>query len=183
MRSAITPSATELAASSGESGGPKASCTRRSCAIARDQCAGAVAVFWMNAANGPVRGVTTDLPDQTTTFTLTVIQQAAGTYSLDTQPVGYRQKVDLSSLTPATMTAPDTLTATLNVNVVLRWEYRLGSTAFLVYTRAQTPALVPVPVRRIRAGAQGCSPSPESITPATNARMSPAILYPLCVTM
>jgi len=31
----------------------------------------------------------------------------------------------------------------LNVNVVLRWEFRLGSTAFLVYTRAQTPALVP----------------------------------------
>jgi hypothetical protein len=28
--------------------------------------------------------------------------------------------------------------------LVLRWEFRLGSTAFLVYTRAQTPALVPV---------------------------------------
>ena len=38
---------------------------------------------------------------------------------------------------------PDTETATLNVNVVLRWEYRLGSTLFLVYTRAQNPALVP----------------------------------------
>jgi hypothetical protein len=25
----------------------------------------------------------------------------------------------------------------------VRWEYRLGSTLFLVYTRAQTPALVP----------------------------------------
>ncbi|HTA19233.1 MAG TPA: DUF5916 domain-containing protein [Polyangia bacterium] len=62
---------------------------------------------------------------------------------LDTQPVGYRRRVDLSSLTPATTTAPDTLTATLNVNVVLRWEYRLGSTAYLVYTRAQTPALAP----------------------------------------
>ena len=33
--------------------------------------------------------------------------------------------------------------ATLNVNVVLRWEYRLGSTLFVVYTRAQDPALVP----------------------------------------
>jgi hypothetical protein len=29
--------------------------------------------------------------------------------------------------------------AALNVNIVLRWEYRLGSTAYLVYTRAQTP--------------------------------------------
>jgi hypothetical protein len=33
----------------------------------------------------------------------------------------------------------------LNVNVVLRWEYRLGSTLFLVYTRAQNPALSPSP--------------------------------------
>ena len=28
----------------------------------------------------------------------------------------------------------------LNVNVVFRWEYMLGSTLFLVYTRAQVPA-------------------------------------------
>ena len=40
---------------------------------------------------------------------------------------------------------PDSTTATLNVNVVLRWEYRLGSTFFLVYTRAQNPALTPSP--------------------------------------
>jgi hypothetical protein len=37
----------------------------------------------------------------------------------------------------------DTESATLNVNVVLRWEYRLGSTLFVVYTRAQNPTLVP----------------------------------------
>jgi hypothetical protein len=35
--------------------------------------------------------------------------------------------------------------ATLNVNLVLRWEYRLGSTLFLVYTHSQNPALVPAP--------------------------------------
>jgi hypothetical protein len=40
---------------------------------------------------------------------------------------------------------PDTQSASLNVNVVLRWEYRLGSTFFLVYTRAQNPALTPSP--------------------------------------
>jgi hypothetical protein len=40
---------------------------------------------------------------------------------------------------------PDSQTATLNVNIVLRWEYRLGSTFFLVYTRAQNPALAPSP--------------------------------------
>ena len=27
----------------------------------------------------------------------------------------------------------------LNLNVVLRWEYRLGSTLFVVYTRSQIP--------------------------------------------
>jgi len=57
--------------------------------------------------------------------------------------------VDLSSLThealPPTATDPDSVLATLNVNLVLRWEYRLGSTLFLVYTRAQNPALVPTP--------------------------------------
>ncbi len=45
----------------------------------------------------------------------------------------------------APATNPDTEQATLNVNLVLRWEYRLGSTLFLVYTRAQTPALTVSP--------------------------------------
>ena len=59
--------------------------------------------------------------------------------------VGNRQRIDLSSLTPtaAPLTPTDTMTSTLNVNVVLRWEFRLGCTAFLVYTRAQTPTLTP----------------------------------------
>ena len=34
---------------------------------------------------------------------------------------------------------PDTARATFNVNLVLRWEYRLGSTLFVVYTRSQDP--------------------------------------------
>jgi hypothetical protein len=61
--------------------------------------------------------------------------------------VAPRQRIDLASLMPAASPAtnPDTLTSTLNVNVVLRWEFRLGSTAYLVYTRAQTPS-VPVPM-------------------------------------
>jgi hypothetical protein len=59
--------------------------------------------------------------------------------------VGFRQRLDLSSLMPTAAPAvpTDSLTSTLNVNVVMRWEFRLGSTAFLVYTRAQTPTLVP----------------------------------------
>jgi hypothetical protein len=56
---------------------------------------------------------------------------------------GFRERIDLNALTPAGAPAanPDSEQATLNVNLVLRWEYRLGSTLFLVYTRAQTPAL------------------------------------------
>jgi hypothetical protein len=62
---------------------------------------------------------------------------------------GARERVPLSALTPAAPTMPmtpvvaDSDEATLNVNLVLRWEYRLGSTLFLVYTRAQNPALMP----------------------------------------
>jgi hypothetical protein len=34
---------------------------------------------------------------------------------------------------------PDFIGGVLNLNVVFRWEYMLGSTAFLVYTRSQAP--------------------------------------------
>lgn len=59
----------------------------------------------------------------------------------------FREQVSLADLIPAgaLATNPDTEQATLNVNLVLRWEYRLGSTLFLVYTRAQTPALTVAP--------------------------------------
>ncbi len=39
--------------------------------------------------------------------------------------------------TPTAAESPDLHTTGLNVNLVLRWEYRLGSALFLVYTRAQ----------------------------------------------
>jgi hypothetical protein len=39
-------------------------------------------------------------------------------------------------------TNPDFQEAVLDMNVVLRWEYTLGSTIFLVYTRSQVPAVV-----------------------------------------
>jgi hypothetical protein len=59
----------------------------------------------------------------------------------------FREQVAFDALKPAgaPATSPDTEQATLNVNLVLRWEYRLGSTLFLVYTRAQTPALTVAP--------------------------------------
>jgi Domain of unknown function (DUF5916)/Carbohydrate family 9 binding domain-like len=59
----------------------------------------------------------------------------------------FREQVRLSELIPAgpPQTNPDTEEATLNVNLVMRWEYTLGSTLFLVYTRAQTPTLTVPP--------------------------------------
>jgi hypothetical protein len=54
----------------------------------------------------------------------------------------FRSEVRISELQPiAPWMVPDTQQAVLNLNAVLRWEYRLGSTIYLVYTRAQSPAL------------------------------------------
>jgi hypothetical protein len=60
---------------------------------------------------------------------------------------GFRERIHIADLAPSPgpTTTPDGAQATLNVNVVLRWEYHPGSTLFLVYTRAQAPTLVPPP--------------------------------------
>jgi hypothetical protein len=52
-------------------------------------------------------------------------------------------RVRLGDLTllEATPVAADFQQAALNANVVLRWEYRLGSTLFLVYSRSQVPSV------------------------------------------
>jgi len=71
---------------------------------------------------------------------------ASGHYSSFTSftpPAGAeRPVVRLSALVPASAPAtnPDFEKAALNVNLVLRWEYRVGSTLFLVYTRSQSPS-------------------------------------------
>jgi hypothetical protein len=56
--------------------------------------------------------------------------------------------VTVASLTPAPSgtppNSPDFKDAALNVNVVFRWEYRLGSTIYFVYSHSQIPT-VPVP--------------------------------------
>jgi hypothetical protein len=47
-------------------------------------------------------------------------------------------KIDVEDLSAADAAVdPSFQTAALNINLVARWEYRLGSTFFLVYTRAQ----------------------------------------------
>jgi hypothetical protein len=87
----------------------------------------------------------------TYTFTPTLTLQAyaqlflaSGHYSDLTQftgPAG--STVHLTDLVPyvgAPSVNPDFEDGALNVNVVFRWEYMLGSTLFLVYTRAQVPA-------------------------------------------
>jgi len=68
-----------------------------------------------------------------------------GPFFMLTRPRGAQVRLaDLDMPDTGTQMA-DSETATLNVNVVLRWEYRLGSTLFIVYTRAQNPTLVPSP--------------------------------------
>ena len=52
-----------------------------------------------------------------------------------------RAELHLGQLTPDAAAPSDTQQAVLNVNAVLRWEYRLGSVIFLVYTRAQSPTV------------------------------------------
>jgi hypothetical protein len=57
---------------------------------------------------------------------------------------GYGRRARLDEMVPLMGAAPtqvDTEQAALNVNAVLRWEYRLGSTIYVVYSRSQAPAL------------------------------------------
>jgi len=53
-----------------------------------------------------------------------------------------RETIRLAALVPTAAPAesPDFRDVSLNVNVVLRWEYGLGSILYLVYNRSQTPA-------------------------------------------
>ncbi len=61
--------------------------------------------------------------------------------SVTPAPEGRRPVIDLAALTRSGAPAenPDFEEASLNVNVVLRWEYARGSTMYLVYTHAQVP--------------------------------------------
>jgi hypothetical protein len=59
-------------------------------------------------------------------------------------PASAGSRVPIESLRPFTGVLPenpDTVEGILNANVVLRWEYMLGSTLFLVYTRSQSPSV------------------------------------------
>jgi len=71
---------------------------------------------------------------------------ASGHYSdfssYQSQGQGNGRLIHLADLKPTQdLLDADFEQAALNVNVVLRWEWALGSTLFLVYTRAQAPSL------------------------------------------
>ena len=57
----------------------------------------------------------------------------------------FRSEIRLADLQPIAPWSgiPNVQQANLNVNAVLRWEFRLGSTVYLVYTRTQSPSLTP----------------------------------------
>jgi hypothetical protein len=54
-------------------------------------------------------------------------------------------KEDLRPLSAAAPENPDYEVGTFNANVVLRWEFRAGSTLYVVYTHAQSDELIPLP--------------------------------------
>ncbi len=81
---------------------------------------------------------------------------------------GAGQTVRLAVLKPyvgALPTNPDFSQGVVNVNVVLRWEYRLGSTLFLVYTRSQVPTttLNPGQLGTIDLGAVNRAPASDVV--------------------
>jgi hypothetical protein len=59
------------------------------------------------------------------------------------EPSAPRPVIRLADLmaAPAPITNPDHAETSLNLNAVLRWELRPGSTLFLVYSRSQSPEL------------------------------------------
>ena len=61
--------------------------------------------------------------------------------SFSVDPSAPRPAIQIDELTPtaAPAASPDVAETDLNLNAVLRWEFRPGSTLFLVYSRFQTP--------------------------------------------
>ncbi len=88
------------------------------------------------------------------TLTLQVYGQAFlafGRYTDFTRhPVleGQRPQITLAALRPTAAPGPDLdpnfTSGTFNANVVLRWEYRLGSLVYVVYTHSQSDGLTPL---------------------------------------
>jgi hypothetical protein len=76
-----------------------------------------------------------------------------------------RPVVELDQLMPTAAPAadPDSEETNLNLSAVLRWEFRPGSTLFLVYSRFQAPALTPEREARLDLGALRDGPASDAI--------------------
>src|SRR5262249_18571648 len=88
--------------------------------------------------------------------------------SYESNPAGKRPAITLSHLRPYTAPLsfnPDIEDAALNVNVVFRWEFLLGSTLYLVYTHSQSPSftLMPGEIGNLSFGALGRGPSADTV--------------------
>jgi hypothetical protein len=86
--------------------------------------------------------------------------------SFASNPLGRRPVIRLSDLHPYTAPLsfnPDVEDAAINVNLVLRWEFMLGSTIYVVYTHSQSPnlTLTPGEVGNLSFGALGRAPSAD----------------------
>jgi hypothetical protein len=97
---------------------------------------------------------------------------ASGHYSdfatFGSDPTGPRPAVRLDQLAygaPAPTTNPDFQQGALDVNVVLRWEYRQGSLLYLVYTRSQSPqvTLAPGETGTLNLGDLGRAPAADAL--------------------
>ncbi|HEY2518056.1 MAG TPA: DUF5916 domain-containing protein, partial [Polyangiaceae bacterium] len=101
---------------------------------------------------------------------------ATGHYShfgaFESTPTGVRPNIHVGDLTAVSSGElpvspnPDFQEAALNVNVVLRWEYLLGSTLYVVYTRSQSPTTssldVGAPAPSLDLGAVGRAPASDA---------------------
>lgn len=80
-------------------------------------------------------------------------------------PAVARPVVRLDDLIPTSAPAenPDSAEASLNISAVLRWEFRTGSTLFLVYSRFQDPELVLTGDAKLDLGALRDGPASDAI--------------------
>ena len=85
--------------------------------------------------------------------------------SLQVDPADRRPVVRLDQLvsTAAPAADPDREETNLNLSAVLRWEFRPGSTLFLVYSRFQAPALAPDRDARLELGGLRAGPAADAI--------------------
>jgi hypothetical protein len=85
--------------------------------------------------------------------------------SREVDPAARRPVIRLDQLTPAAPPDldPDNEETNLNLSAVLRWEFRPGSTLFLVYSRLQAPTLTPDRDARLDLGALRGGPASDAI--------------------